>query len=288
MGAAMAGSLLRAGFELRVFNRSPGRAEALTAAGARLAPTLEEACEADVLITMLADDRAAEAVVFGDGGVLRFLPRGALHLSMSSLSVPCARRLAAAHAAAGQGYVSAPVFGRPDAAAAAKLFIVAAGESGAVAACQPLFDALGQRSFTLGAEAPMANLVKLCGNFLLASAIESLGEAIALLGKAGVDPERFVEVMTSSLFPVPAYRNYGMAIAGAHFEPAGFTAPLAYKDIRCLLEAAEALEVPLPVASLLRDRFLRLLAEGGARLDWAAIGGLAARDAGQPAGGRGE
>jgi len=281
MGAGMAGSLLRAGFELTVYNRSQPALEALVGRGAHAAANVAAACDADVLISMLADDAAAEAVVLGEGGVLEHLPRDAIHLSMSTLSVALSKRLATAHASAGQRYVAAPVFGRPDAAAAAKLFIVAAGDSSAIAACQPLFDAMGQRTFPLGTEPSQANLVKLSGNFLLAAAIEALGEAIALVGKAGVDPEAFVDVLASSIFPAPAYRNYGLAIAQGKFEPAGFTAPLGFKDIRFVLQAAEALEVPLPLAGLLRDRFLRLLAGGGERLDWAAIGGLAGEDAGR-------
>jgi 3-hydroxyisobutyrate dehydrogenase-like beta-hydroxyacid dehydrogenase len=172
------------------------------------------------------------------------------------------------------------VFGRPDVAAAAKLFIVAAGDPAAVEACKPLFDALGQRTFPIGAEPAAANLVKLSGNFLLAAAIEALGEAIALVGKAGVDRRAFVDVLTSTVLTGPAYKTYGGLIAESKFQPAGFAAPLGYKDIRLALSAAESLRVPMPLGSLLHDRFLRLLAQGGDSLDWAAIGGLAAQDAG--------
>jgi 3-hydroxyisobutyrate dehydrogenase-like beta-hydroxyacid dehydrogenase len=173
------------------------------------------------------------------------------------------------------------VFGRPDAAATAKLFIVAAGAPGTVAACAPLFEALGQKNFTIGEHPPVANLVKLSGNFLIASAIEAMGEAIALVAKAGVDRRQYLDILTSTLFNAPVYKTYGALIGERKFEPAGFAAPLGQKDIRLTLAAAENLGVPMPLASLLRDRFLALIAQGGSALDWSAIVGLAAKDSGQ-------
>jgi 3-hydroxyisobutyrate dehydrogenase-like beta-hydroxyacid dehydrogenase len=229
---------------------------------------------------MLADDAAAADIALGEGGLVARLPKGAIHLSMSTISVALSKRLAQAHAQAGQGYVAAPVFGRPDMAAAAKLFIVAAGDPATIDACQPLFRAMGQKSFPIGAEPSTANLVKLSGNFLMASAIEALGEAVALIGKAGIDRRAYIELLTSSIFNVPAYKTYGALIAQGQFEPAAFAAPLGYKDIRLALAAAESLRVRMPLASLLHDRFLRLFAQGGDKLDWSAIGGLAAQDAG--------
>jgi 3-hydroxyisobutyrate dehydrogenase-like beta-hydroxyacid dehydrogenase len=216
----------------------------------------------------------------GDDGIVANLAKGAIHLSMSTISVALSKELAEAHAKAGQRFVAAPVFGRPDMAAAAKLFIVAAGDPATIAACQPLFDALGQKTIPIGTEPSAANLVKLSGNFLLASVIEALGEAIALVGKAGVDRGAYVDLLTSTIFPAPAYKTYGGLIAESKFEPAAFRAPLGYKDIRLALAAAENLRVPMPLASLLRDRFLRLFAQGGDNLDWAAVGGLATQDAG--------
>jgi 3-hydroxyisobutyrate dehydrogenase-like beta-hydroxyacid dehydrogenase len=201
---------------------------------------------------------------------------------MSTISVALSKHLTQAHAQAGQRYIAAPVFGRPDMAAAAKLFIVAAGDPATIEACQPLFRALGQKTFPIGTEPSAANLVKLSGNFLMASAIEALGEAVALIGKAGIDRHAYVELLTTSIFNAPAYKTYGGLIAQGQFEPAAFAAPLGYKDIRLALAAAESLRVPMPLASLLRDRFLRLFAEGGDQLDWSAIGGLAAQDAGTP------
>jgi 3-hydroxyisobutyrate dehydrogenase-like beta-hydroxyacid dehydrogenase len=194
--------------------------------------------------------------------------------------VALSERLTTAHFDAGQKFVAAPVFGRPDAAETAKLFVVAAGEPEPVNAAQPLFDAIGQRTFVVSETPKAANLVKLSGNFLIATVIESLGEAMALVAKGGVDKRQYLDILTSTLFSAPAYKTYGALIADEKFEPAGFAAPLGQKDVRLALEAAEELQVPLPIASLLRDRFLTLLANGGENLDWSAIASLSARDAG--------
>jgi 3-hydroxyisobutyrate dehydrogenase-like beta-hydroxyacid dehydrogenase len=280
MGAAMAANLVKAGHDVSVFNRSPGRGAGLLELGAHEAANLAEACAGDAVITMLADDDAASAIALGNGGLIAHLPKGAIHLSMSTISVALSKSLAQAHAKAGQRYAAAPVFGRPDMAAAAKLFIVAAGDPATLDECQPLFRAMGQNTFPIGAEPWAANLVKLSGNFLMASAIEALGEAVALIGKAGIDRRAYIELLTSSIFNVPAYKTYGSLIAQGKFEPAAFAAPLGYKDIRLALAAAESLRVPMPLASLLHDRFLRLFAQGGDNLDWSAIGGLATQDAG--------
>ena len=281
MGAGMAANLLRAGHEVTVYNRTLGKEQALVERGAHAAGRVADACQGEAVVTMLADDRAVEGIVFEDQGVIGSLGPGAIHLSMSTISVALSERLARAHAKAGQRFVAAPVFGRPDVAAAGKLFIVAAGAPDAVAACSPLLEALGQKTFSVGDEPQAANLVKLSGNFLLASVIEGLGEAMALVGKAGVDRHQYLELLTSTLFTAPVYKTYGGLIAEGKFEPAGFAAPLGYKDIRLTLAAADGLRVPMPVASLLRDRFLTLLAQGGEALDWSGIGQLAARDAGQ-------
>jgi len=280
MGAGMAGNLLKAGHEVTVYNRSPEKTEVLRAQGAHVARTPAEASVGEAVVTMLADDRALEAVVFGTDGVLGALRAGALHVSCSTISVALSERLTEAHAQAGQSYVAAPVFGRPDAAAAARLAVVAGGDEAALAQAKPIFEAIGQRVFVLSDAPKAANLVKLSGNFLIASVIEALGEAMALVGKGGVDVHAYLDMLTSTLFSAPVYKTYGGLIAGGKFEPAGFAAPLGQKDIRLTLAAAEALRVPMPLASLLRDRFLTLLAQGGEKLDWSAIGGLAARDAG--------
>ncbi len=280
MGAGMAANLLKAGHQLCVFNRTGARAEPLVAQGAQLAADVGAACRGDAVITMLADDDALRKVAFGPGGLVAHLGKGAVHISSSTISVALAEELETAHAAAGQRFVSAPVFGRPEAAAAAKLFVVAAGAPETLAEMAPLFDAMGQRTFIVAETPKTANLVKLSGNFLIAAVIESLGEAMALVAKAGVDRGQYVDLLTSTLFGAPVYRTYGALIAERKFEPAGFAATLGQKDIRLALSAAESLSVPLPLASLLRDRFLTLIAQGGATLDWSAIADLASRDAG--------
>jgi 3-hydroxyisobutyrate dehydrogenase-like beta-hydroxyacid dehydrogenase len=282
MGIGIAGNLLKAGHQVTVYNRTPAKAKELIAQGAKAAASVSEACRGDVVFTMLADDEAVDSVVQGRDGIIEHLSQGAIHISSSTISVALSERLSEDHARAGQRFVAAPVFGRPEAAAAGRLFIVAAGESAAIAAVMPLFEAIGQKTFVVSDSPQTANLVKLSGNFLLASVIEALGEALALVGKGGVDARRYLELLTSTLFDVPVYKTYGKLIIDASFEPAGFAAPLGFKDIRLALQAAEHLRVPMPLASLLRDRFLTLLARGGERLDWSAIGKLAATEAGLP------
>lgn len=280
MGAAMAASLLKAGHEVTAYNRSQDKVAALAEQGATPARTVAEACGGDIVISMLANDEAVEAVTFGDGGILASLRPGATHVSSSTISVALSERLTAAHAEVDQRFVAAPVFGRPEAAAAAKLFVIAAGAPATLRGVSPVFDAIGQRTFVVSDEPKAASLVKLSGNFLIASVIESLGEAIALVGKAGVGREEYIEILTSTLFGASVYKTYGGLIAREEFEPAGFAAALGQKDVRLVLAAAEELQVPLPIASLLRDRFLTLLAHGGANLDWSAIGSLPAWEAG--------
>jgi 3-hydroxyisobutyrate dehydrogenase-like beta-hydroxyacid dehydrogenase len=278
MGSGMAASLLKAGHEVIVYNRTASRADDLVKKGAVAASQIAEACTSDAVFTMLANDAAVERVVHGDQGLRASLRSGAVHISSSTISVALCERLSRDHAAAGQRFVAAPVFGRPDVAAAGELAVIAAGVRETIAEVNPLLDAIGRRTFVISDDPKAASLVKLSGNFLIASVIEALGEAIALVGKHGVDREDYVEMLTSTLFGVPVYRIYGKLIAEGRFEPAGFAAPLGYKDIRLVLAAAEDLRVAMPLASLLRDRFLTLLAHGGDNLDWAAIGSLAARD----------
>jgi len=280
MGAAMAQNLIKAGHRVVVFNRTRSKAEALAAAGASVAADVAEACRDDVVITMLADDDAVAEAVFGEGKMLAELSRGALHISMSTISVALSDRLAEAHRKAGQAYIAAPVFGRPEAAAAAKLFIVAAGDEATIQRCQPLFDAIGQKTFVVGAKPSDANLVKLSGNFLISSVIESFGEAFALIRKAGVDPRIYLDILTSTLSSAQIYMTYAGLIADEKYEPAGFKMSLGLKDVRLALAAADALAVPMPVASLVRDRLLAGVAQGRGDSDWSSLAGLIARDAG--------
>ena len=281
MGEPMARALLRAGHRVAVFNRTPARAAALAAEGARVATSAADAAgDAELVVTMLADDAAAEALVLGAGGVAEGLAAGAVHASMSTIGVALSRRLAALHAARGQRFVAAPVFGRPDAAAAATLFVVAAGDPGAVAAAAPAFDAMGQRTFVVGDDPAAAAVVKLAGNFLLQSAVESMAEAFALARKAGVEPARFLDVMTGTLFPAPVYRNYGGMIAEGRYEPPGFALALGLKDVGLALAAAAEAAVPMPVAAVVRDRLAAGVARGYGALDMAALGRVASDDAG--------
>ena len=280
MGFQMARNLLKAGHAVRVYNRTSSRAEPLEKEGAVVAKTPAEASAGDAVITMLANDEAVEETVFGEDGVLKGLKPGAAHISSSTITVALSERLKRAHAEAKQTYISAPVFGRPEAAAAAKLFIVAAGDKTAVERFQPLFDAMGQRTFFLSENAPDANVLKLSGNFLIASVIESLGETVALIRKYGIDHRRFLEVMTETLFTAPVYKTYGALIAEEKYEPAGFKLELGLKDVRSALAAAEAKAVPMPIGSVIRDHFLSAIARGNANLDWSALAKVSADDAG--------
>ncbi|HEX7967636.1 MAG TPA: NAD(P)-dependent oxidoreductase [Stellaceae bacterium] len=280
MGLPMARRLLKAGHRVIVYNRTRSKAEALASEGAQIAERPADACRGDALITMLAGDDAVEDIVFGGGKVLDALGPNTIHLSMSTISVALSERLAETHAKAGQTYVAAPVFGRPEAAAQGKLFIITAGPDQAIARCQPLFDAMGQKTFVVGPRQPEANLIKLSGNFLIASMIENLGEAIALVRKSGIDPRRYVDILTGSLFSAPIYKTYGAIIADEKYEPAGFKMSLGLKDVRLALAAADAKTVPMPAASLVRDHFLVGVAQGYGDADWAGLARVCAKEAG--------
>jgi 3-hydroxyisobutyrate dehydrogenase-like beta-hydroxyacid dehydrogenase len=281
MGSAMARNLIKAGHALVVYNKTRSRADELRPLGATVAGTPAEAASgAEALITMLSDDHAVEDMIFGHGKIIESLPAGAVHISMSTMSVAMSHHLLAAHTERKQHYIAAPVFGRPDAAAAAKIFIAAAGPAEQIKRCQPLFDAMGQKTFVVGEEAPAANLVKITVNFLITTVIESLAEAFALIRKSGADPGKFLEVVTGTLFSAPIYRTYGGMIAADNFEPVGFRMSLGMKDNRLALAAAEHASVPMPIASLVRDRMLAATAQGMGEADWAAIARISFREAG--------
>lgn len=252
MGAPMAANLVAAGFAVRVWNRSPGKASAVV--GAAIAGTPRDAAAgADVVITMLADDVAVEAVSYGPDGLLAGLGQDAVHIGMSTISVAATRRLVAAHAEQGRRFVAAPVFGRPEAARAKLLWIVPGGTPESIAGAAPVFAALGQGTFPMpGAE--QAALAKLVGNFLIGATIEALGEGLVLAEKGGLDPEQLLAMLTATLFNAPIYKNYGPRIARTEFVPAGFALPLALKDFRLILQAAEEVAVPMPIAELVRER----------------------------------
>lgn len=280
MGQPMARNVVKAGHRLAVWNRTRARAEALARDGATVASTPAEAARSGVVLSMVADDRALEEVTSGRDGILAGLPPGGVHVSMSTVGTDTTERLARAHAEAGVTMIAAPVFGRPDAAAAAKLFVVAAGSEEAIARARPLLEAVGQRVFVLGTDPAGSSVVKLAGNFLISAVIEALAEAAALVGKAGVDPSRFLEVMVESLFNLPVYRSYGRAIIEERFSPPGFALPLGLKDNRLLLQTGERLAMPLPLASLIRDHMLAAMARGYGDLDWSSFARVVSEQAG--------
>ncbi|MGA1797355.1 NAD(P)-dependent oxidoreductase [Sphingomonas sp. 4RDLI-65] len=274
MGSAMAANLVKAGHDVTVWNRSPDKAEALVEAGATLADRPVDAAQGDVVMTMLADDRAVEAVVYGEGGI-RAAP--ALHISHSTIGVALADRLAAD--AAG-GFVSAPVFGRPVAAQAAKLFVVAAGAPADLDICEPLFAAIGQRTFRIGETPSAANLVKLSGNFMIMAAVEAMAEAMTLAEKGGIDRRMLLDVLTGTLFDAPIYHTYGDILVEDRFRPAGFAAPLGLKDMTLVDTAATHLRVPMPLLGIVRDHLKSAIATEGEDVDWAGVALAVRRNAG--------
>ncbi len=282
MGSGIAKSLLRAGHRVTVYNRTRSRAEALLADGAIVAASVADACRGEVVFTMVADDAALEGFVFGEGGILASLPRGAVHVSLSTIGVALSERLTEQHANASQGYLAAPVFGRPEAAESARLAIVVGGAETLVQKCKSLFEAMGPKLFVVGQRPSMANVVKLSGNFLIATVLESLSEALAFARKSGVDAGALMEFLTATLFNAPVYKTYGALIVEGKHEPAGFALPLGLKDVRLVLQAAEAANVPMPIASVVRDRFITAMARGNQDKDWSVLGRVAAEDAGLP------
>lgn len=283
MGRGMAERLLAGGYRLKVYNRTAEKAASLVEAGAERVDTPGAvAANGDgVVMTMLADDSALDHVVFAEGGLLERLgPRG-VHVSLSTISPRMAARLAESHRQRGTHYLAAPVFGRPDAAAAGKLWVVVSGPEAAKARVRPMIETFSQGIHDFGADIGNANVVKLAGNFMIVAAMEAMAEAMAMAEKNGIERARLIEFFGETLFNTPIYRNYGNAIAAHRYSPAGFALTLGLKDIRLVLEAADAAAAPMPLASLLHDRLLGLLAQGHGALDWSALGLAAAREAGR-------
>lgn len=278
MGRGMAGRLLDAGYPLSVWNRSRATADTFRTRGAVVAEQPDQLFDAEVVITMLADDAAVEAV-WVESGLVQKLPASTIHLNMATVSLRLGQRLTEMHRAAGTQYVSAPVFGRPEPAASGQLDIVAAGPEAAIARCAPLFEALGRRWFYVGAEAYYANIVKIARNFLNGAIIESLGEAFALVQKSGVDPATFLDIITSTSMNSPAYKNYGRMILDKPAQ-ATFTLKLGMKDVALALQAGNDTAVPLPLAALLREQHLAAIACGYGEKDWASLGNYIAENAG--------
>jgi 3-hydroxyisobutyrate dehydrogenase-like beta-hydroxyacid dehydrogenase len=281
MGSAIAANLVRARHDVAVWNRSAEKARPLAALGATLAASPKAAsASSDVVFSMLADDAALNDALCGNDGILAGLRPGALHISMSTISVATSESVAARHTEHQQRFLAAPVFGRPDAAAAAKLFVVAAGAAADFESAKALLTAISQRVFYIGEKPSAANLVKLCGNFMILAAIESMAEAMTLAEKGGVAKPKLLEVLTGTLFDAPVYRTYGTILAEEKFRPAGFAAPLGLKDMRLVSQSAEVERVPMPLLSLLRDHLLQTIATEGEDIDWSGIGRAIAKNAG--------
>ncbi|EOW6644380.1 NAD(P)-dependent oxidoreductase [Cronobacter muytjensii] len=280
MGQPMATNLINAGFTVTVWNRSPAPSEALRALGAQVAQSPKDIYDADVLITILADDAVTESVVVEQGALASLAP-GALWINMATVSVAFTQAMDALSQQRRIGYVAAPVLGRVDVAAAGNLNILAAGAAEWLAKAQPVFDVLGQKTWTFGDSPAQAAAVKLAANFMLASAIETMGEASALVEAYDVGKGDFLGMMTGTLFAAPAYKNYGAMIAEDRYSPAGFTMKLGLKDVRLAQQAAESKNVPMGIAGVLRDNYLDALAHGDEQLDWAALATVSARRSGQ-------
>jgi 3-hydroxyisobutyrate dehydrogenase-like beta-hydroxyacid dehydrogenase len=268
MGRPMVERLKGAGHSLKVYNRTRSSAEVL--------PSSEAVLDSEVVITMLADDAAVRAVWL-DSGLARRLPAGAIHLNMATISMGVARELTRIH---GNAYVSAPVFGRPPVAAQGQLDIIAAGPKAALERCRPLFQVLGKQVFVVGEAPEKANAVKIARNFLLATVIESLGEAFALVRKCGVAPADFLNILANTSLGSPAYKNYGKMIVEQAWTPAQFAMPLGVKDVELALATAREAGVPLPSGEMIRKNLLEAIAAGRGEQDWAALAGKIARDAG--------
>jgi 3-hydroxyisobutyrate dehydrogenase-like beta-hydroxyacid dehydrogenase len=268
MGRPMVERLKGAGHSLKVYSRTRSSIEVL--------PTPEAVLDSDVVITMLADDAAVRAVWL-DSGLAARLRAGAIHLNMATISMGVARQLTAIHKNA---YVSAPVFGRPHVAAQGELDIIAAGPQSAIRRCRPLLEVLGKQTFIVGEEPAKANAVKIARNFLLATVIESLGEAFALVRKCGVEPQKFLEILSATSLGSPAYKNYGKMIVEEAWQPAQFAMSLGVKDVELALATAREVGAPLPSGQMIRKHLLEAIAAGRADQDWAALAGKIAADAG--------
>ena len=284
MGTAMASNLAAAGHRVVAYVRHPDQMDKLVAHGLKPTTKITNLFDCDIVISMLPDDTAVRDVVLGRkdlglDGLASGLKRGAIHLSMSTISTSTASDLAREHARHWQGYVAAPVFGNPDAAKARQLFIVAAGAPADIERCQPLFDSLGQKTFVIGTDPGQANLVKLLGNMMTATTLEMLGEVVAVALKHGLDPKPFLDIMTSTMFGGRAHKIYGDKIVSQSYA-AGFVLPLVLKDVRLALAEAESAGAPMPSVNVVRDRLITGIARGYANLDWSALGLIAAQEAG--------
>lgn len=276
MGRPMAANLLKAGHKLRIWNRSPGAGDELVKLGATRVATAAEAFCGDAIISILANDGALRETLTDE---VMAAGRGSVHVNAATISVTLAKELGERHAKAGVAYVSAPVFGRPEVATAGLLNIVAGGAPEAIARAQPLLDVMGGKTWPAGDDPVQANIIKIAGNFMIASALETMGEATALARSYGVDKGVFLDILNNTLFASPVYKGYGAIIAEQKYEPAGFTLPLGLKDVGLALSASHDKNVAMPFASVLRDNFLDALAHGNPKMDWASIAEVSHRRA---------
>jgi 3-hydroxyisobutyrate dehydrogenase-like beta-hydroxyacid dehydrogenase len=281
MGLPMAENLLKSGYKLRVYNRTIAKAQTLIDQGAQAVSCPLEAVESDgIAITMVANDAALQEITLGKTGLAEKLEAGGIHLSMSTVSPATAEKLAEHHRQRGAAYIACPVFGRPDAVAARKIWICLSGNPAAKEQATPILEALSQGIFDFGEAVGAANVVKLSGNFMIMSAIESMAEAFALAEKNGIDRAKIAELFSQTLFACPVYQNYGRMIASQTYEPAGFKLSLGLKDVTLALRTAQTSQMPMPLASLLHDRLLAFVAEGRGEMDWTALALKASEEAG--------
>ena len=288
MGKQMAANLAVSGHRVSAYVRHPDHIRDLVRLGLNATTEIASLFDSEVVISMLPDDAAVRDVVFGGDdrsvpGLASGMKRAAIHVCMSTISTSMASQAAAEHGRHGQGYVAAPVFGNPEAATAHQLFIIAAGNASDVERCQPLFDILGQKTFVVGPDPAMANLVKLLGNMMTATTLEILAEVVAVARKRGLDPKLFIDIMTSTMFGSRAHKIYGERIVAQSYA-AGFVLPLVLKDTRLALAEAEAAGAPMPSVDVVRDRLITGISRGHADLDWSALGLIAEEEAGLHAG----
>ncbi len=281
MGQGMAGRIRSADHDLLVHDPVPGQTTALEEAGAVAADSPAAAsADRDVVISMLPSDPALSAALDGKNGLLRAMPQACVHMAMGTHGVRAINNAAEAHKAAGQGFIACPVLGRPDLAAEGLLRLVPGGPTDALEKVRPLFDVLGQQTFDVGMDPQAATAVKVANNFMLGCAIETMGEAFALVEKLGVEPSLFFDVMVQSLFGAPAYQIYGKMIVEQEWEGYGATAVIGLKDADLALEAAAVADMPLPSTHIWRDHLLRAIERGEGALDWAVMAREQARASG--------
>jgi 3-hydroxyisobutyrate dehydrogenase-like beta-hydroxyacid dehydrogenase len=281
MGQGMAGRILAAGHELRVFDLVAAAAEPLKAEGASVAGTIAElAGDREVVVSMLVHDAAIRAVALGDDGLCASLPAGAIHVVMGTHGVATVRELEARHAGAGQTLVAAPVLGRPDLAATGQLGIVVAGPGEAVKTVEPLLGALGRRTFAAGPKPESATAIKLANNAVLGCAMVAMAEAFSLIKRYAVEPQVFQDVMTEGLFAAPAYRIYGQKMVDESFDEVGSPISVGLKDAKLIAEAGALASVPMPSHNVYLDRLIGATAHGDGERDQAVLGREQARAAG--------